>query len=117
MAQVSFGNKNFTGIMVLNIETKFDGEHHQDKEFSDFDEFAYYMRMLQEKKYGELVEYEEDVYTIQLIGITFKGKQDSERFVVDMHEGWKRATISFDEKKYGDINKDKLKRIKAILDE
>lgn len=116
MAQVVFENSNYYGELSFMIETKFDGSYERNIKFSTFDEMNYYLMRYYSNKYSEMFD-DEDIFQVYFIGITFKGIQDSERFSVNITEGWKHATLMFDESKFGDLNIDKLKRIKEILAE
>lgn len=116
MAQVIFGKGEFQGELQFNIETHFDGSVQVELSFGDFDDLNYYLQNFYKKNYKELFT-EKNISHVELLGISFKGRKDSERFAVHLTEGWKQATIMFDESKFGDVNVDKLKRIKDILNE
>lgn len=116
MAQVTFESGNYAGELAFTIETKFDGSYERNIMFSTFDEMNHYLERYYSKKYDDLFN-DEDVYHVQFTGVSFRGKQDTEHFAVNMTDGWKRATMIFDESKFGDINVEKLKRIKVILSE
>lgn len=118
MAQVRFNRDDFHGEIQFYIETPFDGGYQTELTFSEFDDFNYYLKNYYAKNYKELFE-ESDVQHVELTGISFKGRKygQSESFSIHLDEGWKQATVNFDEKKYGDININKLKRIKGIINE
>lgn len=116
MGQVNFDDVNYSGKLSFVVETKFDGSYERSLTFTTFDEFNYYLENYYTKNYKELFD-DIDIYFLELLGVSFRGIQDSERFSVDFTDGWRRATIIFDERKFGDINIDKLKRIRDILSE
>lgn len=117
MAQVTFDDEEFYGELHFVIETNFEGSHNKEISFSDFDEFSYCLQNFYTKNYKELFNEEEDIFHVVLSGIAFKGRQDTERFAIDVFDGWKRATMIFNEEKFGDLNIEKLELIKKIIND
>lgn len=116
MAQVNFGKEEFYGELQFSLEISLEGSFERELTFSHLDEMNYYLNNFYAKNYKKLFE-REDIHHVELIGISFKGIKDSERFSVNVTEDWNRATIIFNEKKFGDINVEKMNRIKKIIEE
>ncbi|WEG18686.1 hypothetical protein PQ478_09415 [Alkalihalophilus pseudofirmus] len=116
MAQVRFDKDEFHGELQFYVETSFDGGYQTELSFSEFDDLSYYLRAYYFNNYKELFQ-DSDIVSLVLTGISFKGRKygESESFSLHLDEGWKRAIVNFDEKKYGDLNVDKLKRIRDII--
>ncbi|MGG0667829.1 hypothetical protein ABE073_04785 [Lederbergia citrisecunda] len=117
MAQVSFKNEEFHGVLHFNVGTmEYDENLQLDLIVNDFDDFTKHMHNFYKRNFGQLFK-NITVHTIEFTGISFTGRQGTELFSVDITDGWKRATIIFDEKKFGDISIDKIRRIKKIIEE
>lgn len=119
MAQVHFKNEEFHGILHFTITAMEYDEPYQQVELkiNDFDDFVTHMHKFYSNNRHDLF-HGLTVENLEFTGISFVGSRDgTERFSIDITNGWKRATTIFDEKKYGDLNKDKLKRIQDILRE
>lgn len=118
MAQINFKKDRFRGRFTYSAYDSDENDGIElDWDFGTFSDFMYYMKAYIEKDYNKLMDGCEYLENIDLIGITFNAKDGSESFSVDMFDGWQRATMIFDESKFGDINLNKLKRIKDIINE
>lgn len=117
MAQVNFKNDEFHGVLHFNVRAiEYEDEQQLDVLLNGFNDFTRYMSSFHKGDFDNIFK-TLTVESLELTGISFTGRQDTERFSVDITDGWKRATIIFDEKKFGDLNIDKMKRIKKIIEE
>lgn len=118
MAQINFKKDRFRGRFTYSAHDIYEhSDIELDWDFGTFSDFIYYMKAYIEKDYDKLMDGCDGLEEIDLIGITFNAREGSESFSIDMFDGWERATMIFDEGKFGDINLDKLKRIKDIINE
>jgi len=118
MSQVNFKDDEFYGLLHFNvIAMEYENMQEIEVTINDFDDFIFYMSSFYKEDYDSLFKESLTVESIEFEGFSFKGRQDSESFSIDMTDGWKRATIIFDEKKFGDVNIDKLRRMKKIIEE
>lgn len=113
MSQFTFERGSYKGVLIFLVEDYYGEPQEIELQFIDFDEFLHHMNLYYANKYEELLDMK--MHNVELNGISFSGRQGSERFSVDMLEGFNRATIIFDETKFTGIKNDKLKRIEKIL--
>lgn len=118
MAQVAFKDDEFYGLLHFDVTAREyeEGIVQLEVRVYGFDDFTYYMSNYYKGVFNKIFE-NLTIESLEFTGISFKGKQETERFSVDMLDGWRRATIIFDEKKFGDVNIDKLRRMKKIIEE
>lgn len=118
MAQVNFQTNEFQATLYFNVVAKeYEGMHNMKILVNDFEDFDYKMNSFYTGNYEDIFKEKLTIEEIEFEGVSFKGRQDTERFSIDMTDGWKRATVIFDEKKFGDVNIDKIKRIEKIIRE
>lgn len=117
MSQLTFEKGNYHGYLTFNTENYYGEQNELEISFHDFDEFSEILSLYYKKNFEELGEIEgtKEVSHAELIGVSFKGQQESERFEINMIESFNRATFIFDETKFTGIKNDKLKRIQEIL--
>lgn len=117
MAQVHYKDEEFRGTLYFMVYQEFeDTEGTTEISFTNYEQMNNNLKMHYEGKHAELFRLE-DIIEVEFKGIGFSGRQGSEKFSVNIEDGWKRATIMFDESKFGDININKMDRIKKIIEE
>ena len=118
MAEITFEKDSFRGRFTYSAYAIDEDEYMEiDWDFGTFSDFMYYMKAYVEQDYEKLMDGCKGLKDIELKGISFMARQGTEGFSIDMFENWGRATMMFNESKFGDINLDKLKRIKDIINE
>lgn len=118
MAQVTFKDDEFYGLLHFDVTAREyeEGIVQLEVRVNSFDDFTNYMNNYYKGNFNNIFE-NLTIESLEFTGISFEGRQETERFSIDILEGWRRATIIFDEKKFGDVNIDKLRRMKKIMEE
>lgn len=116
MAQFTLDPTNFSGTLHFVVEEDGEEPTKQKMEFQNFPELFKRLEQYFSRQYDKLFPFTTGGFTvIEFEGISFSGREGAERFSVDCFDGWKRATFMMEEAKYCAENKEKLQKIKEIL--